>query len=69
MYGHQAVQTAQAETANRWREAVRERWRITLLSAWERETLMADGKAPLHIQKTVFLKQKARMTRCNAGCK
>ena len=69
MYGHQAVQTAQAETSNRWREAVRQRWRITLPSAWEREALIVEGAVTSRPPKVAFLKQKARMTRNNVSCK
>lgn len=66
---HQAVPTTQAGTTDRWREAVRERWRITLLSAWERDRVAVDGAVTACSRKVAFLRQKVRLTRANAGCK
>lgn len=69
MYVHQAAQTTQAETSDRWREAVRERWRVTLLSAWERDAGAANGMVASHGQKVIFLRPKTRLNRNQPSCK
>lgn len=69
MHIHQVVQATQAKTSDRWREAVRERWRVTLLSAWERDALVEDGTARACSPQVVFLRQKPRMLRNSAACK
>ncbi|MDE7548591.1 hypothetical protein PY793_11430 [Acetobacter fabarum] len=69
MHIHQVVQTTQAKTSDRWREAVRERWRITLLSAWERDALVEEGGVRTCTPQVAFLRQKPRMLRNTATCK
>ncbi|MFH7810748.1 MULTISPECIES: hypothetical protein [Acetobacter] len=69
MHLHQVVQTTQVKTSDRWREAVRERWRITLLSAWERDALVEGSTVRACSPQVVFLRQKPRMLRNNAAYK
>lgn len=66
---HQIVRIAQAKTSDHWREAVRERWRTTLLSAWERDATSAEGGLTACSKKGAFLRQKPRMNRNLALCK
>ncbi len=66
MHVQHTVPTAQAETSDRWREAVRERWRTTLLSAWARDTAVADGAVTACSTRIAFLRQKPRMARIDA---
>lgn len=66
---HQRVQAAPVETSERWREAIRERWRVTLLSAWERDRPTTEGHDAACSKKIAFMRQKARLSRGNTGCK
>ena len=65
---HQVVPTAQAQTPDRWREAIRERWRMTLLSAWERDENAEGAVLVACARKVAFVRQKPRRLRNNAGC-
>lgn len=66
---HQAVPAVQSETPERWREAIRERWRMTLLSAWEQDGSAENGVVAACARKAVFVRQKPRMLRGNTRCK
>ena len=68
MSAHQVVPTVQSETPNRWREAIRERWRMTLLSAWTRDGGTEDAVVAACSRKVVFARQKNRRLRSNMGC-
>lgn len=65
---HQVVSTAQAQTPDRSRETIRERWRMTLLSARERDECAENAMLAACAKKAAFVRQKPRMLRSNAGC-
>lgn len=69
MYVHQVAQTTQADASSRWREAVRERWRVTLLSAWERDSAQNVDATEEKPQAFVFLRPKVCLSRNPLRCK
>ena len=65
---HQVVSTAQAQTPDRSRETIRERWRMTLLSARERDECAENAMLVACANKASFVRLKPRMLRSNAWC-